>query len=203
MSGSSHSHLSSLALVERARQHDARAIAELYDRSRDRLRRALRRRLGSSFAQAQVDSEDAVHDGIVAALKKIDQFEYRGQGSFLAWLLRVTENELRMRVRAQHAERRDVRRERELDEAHGVATPDASPSQVAAGNEAEALLQRALARMPDRERDVIVLRRYMDMDATEIAEELALPSRGAARALLSRAQAKLAVLLESLGGTTS
>lgn len=195
MSGS-HSHLSSLVLVERARASDSTAIAALYERYRDRLRAALRRKLRNNFAGAQLESEDVVHDGILAALRKIDRFEYRGQGSFLAWLLRVSERELLMRLRAQRADRRDARRERDLEAAGDVADLGASPSEMAVGNEIEGQIERALAAMPARERDVIILRRYLDFDAAEIAEELGLPSAGAARALLSRAQTKLAMQLD-------
>ena len=193
---SSPSQLSSIVLVKRARARDADAIAMLYERYRERLRVALRKKLGSAYQKARVDSEDVVQDGILAALQRIDSFEYQGQGSFLAWLLRVSERELLMRLRAQGAKRRDAGRERPLDEALDLAGAEASPSQVAAGRETEAQVERALDSLAAQERDVIVLRRYLGLDSKEIAEELSLVSAGAVRALLSRAQAKLALALE-------
>ncbi len=197
------SDLSSIVLVRRARARDAGAIGMLYERYRERLRVGLRKKLGSSYQKARVDSEDVVQDGILAALQRIDSFEYEGHGSFLAWLLRVSERELLMRLRAQGAKRRDTRRERPLDEALDLAGGEASPSQVAAGRETEAQVEHALASLASQERDVIVLRRYLGLDAKEIAEELGLVSAGAARALLSRAQAKLALALELADPKTS
>lgn len=185
-----------MVLVERARANDETAVAALYERYRGRLRSALRKKLGASFLEAHVDSDDVLHDGILAGLAKIERFEYRGSGSFLAWLLTITERELLMRLRAQRAQRRDTRRERPIDAAGDVPDGAASPSQVAVGNETEELLRRALDSLSERERDVIILRRYLSLDAAEIAEELSLTSAGAARALLSRAQTKLAIALD-------
>ena len=45
------------------------------------------------------------------------------------------------------------------------------------------------------ETQIIILRRYLDLSMKEIREELELPSAGATRMLLSRAQVHLAELL--------
>ena len=57
-------------------------------------------------------------------------------------------------------------------------------------------MKRCLERLGEREREVIILRRYLDLSADEIQVEMKLPSPGAARALLSRAQAQLAAHLD-------
>ncbi len=188
--------LASHVLVERARNRDSAAISILFDRYRDQLRLALRRRLGDNYRRALLDSEDAVQDGILAALSDLDQFEYRGSGSFLAWVLRVAEREVLQRLRTQRAQKRDQRRQVALDQGTNPAAEQASPSQVAAGRETEELIQRCLEQLGEREREVIVLRRYLDLTADEIHVEMKLPTPGAARALLSRAQARLAAALD-------
>jgi DNA-directed RNA polymerase specialized sigma24 family protein len=53
----------------------------------------------------------------------------------------------------------------------------------------------ALQQLPDREREIIVLKRYLELDTNEICAEMGLATEGAVRALLSRAQARLAGLL--------
>lgn len=163
---------------------------------RDRLRSALRRKLGTIYRQTLLDSEDAVQDGILAALHSIDDFEYRGRGSFLAWLLRISERQVIERVRALHAQKRDPGRVGE-DKIEAVPAKGATASQVAAGAEAEQRLQRCLDRMEPHERDVVVLRRYLGLPFEAISQELHLPTPGAARALLSRAQVRLAIMLEA------
>lgn len=188
--------LASHVLVERARKRDSAAISILFDRYRDKLRRALSKRLGPQYRRGLLDSEDAVQDGILAALACLDQFEYRGSGSFLAWVLRVAEREVLQRVRHNSAQMRNPERRVGLEAAGDPTAAQDSPSQVAAGHETEALIQRCLEQLSEREREVIVLRRYLDLEPAEIQAELKLPSPGAMRALLSRAQARLASLLE-------
>ena len=72
---------------------------------------------------------------------------------------------------------------------------EASASQVHDEAEMAERIRDALQQLPDREREIIVLRRYMELDTAEICEEMGLPTEGAVRALLSRAQARLAGLL--------
>jgi RNA polymerase sigma-70 factor (ECF subfamily) len=188
--------LSSLSLARRARAMDQDAVALLYERYGPRLRLALRRKLGGVRGQGLLDSEDLMHDGILAALHGIESFEYRGEGSLLAWLLRVAERELLMRLRAQRTLKRDRGREKPLDAARSQIDPAEGPSDTAEKREEIRRLEAALETLPERERDVIVLRRFMDFDNEEIAVELELPSAGAARALLSRAQSRLALALD-------
>lgn len=184
-------------LVARAQEHDEQALAELFDLHRETLRRALRRRLGDAWRRELLDSEDAVQDGILAALRDLDRFEYGGEGSFLAWLLRVAERRVLERLRAARAQKRDAARARPLDTARDLESPEATPSEFATAHETEVRLARCLELLPEREREVIFLRRYLDLSHEDIRFELGLPSNGAARALLSRAQAKLAVLLDA------
>jgi len=188
-------HTQSRILVDRARSRDGEAISELYELYKDRLRLALSRRLGPAYRGALLDSEDAVHDAILAALHSIEQFEYRGRGSFLAWLLVVAERQIVDKVRAIGAVKRGG--SANAVSLEGIAASDATPSQVAEGQEAEVRLRRCLDSMAPHERDVVMLRRYLGLSFEEISVELQMTSVGATRALLSRAQARLAVMLES------
>ena len=71
-------------LVNRALEQDRAAVDQLFERYRDRLRSALRKLIGPKYRTLLADSEDATHDAILSALKRLHQFEYRGEGSFLA-----------------------------------------------------------------------------------------------------------------------
>lgn len=184
-------------LIERAQARDAAATEELFARYRERLRGALRRLVRGRYA-AFADSEDAVQDAILKALSNLERFEYRGEGSFLAWLLRCAENEVLMRLRALSARKRDAQRLQGLGESQGAEPAGVlpSPSQVAGANELEERVRLALDALPEREREVILLRRYLCLENEEIRVELGLPTEGSVRALLSRAQVRLARLLE-------
>jgi RNA polymerase sigma-70 factor (ECF subfamily) len=183
-------------LIIRAQADDASALEELFRRYRERLRSALRRLLGERYRRTIADSEDAVQDAILAALRGLSDFEYRGEGSFLAWLLKRAEYEIRQRVRAMAAQKRAGRGDRPFPDTLLPARPAAgTPSEIASARELEEQIALAIDRLPARERDVIILRRYLGLDLEEIRAELDLPTPGAVRALLSRAQARLAALL--------
>ena len=189
-------------LVERALAQDRAAIELLFVRYRDRLRAALRKLLGPQYRVLLADSEDATQDAILSALRRLQSFEYRGDGSFLAWLLKGAEFEIVRRLRALSAQKRTGDRERRsLDGDLAEAVPSREAGPVERQHEAELLerVREALQQLPDREREVIVLRRYLELEVDEIQAELGLTSEGAVRALLSRAQARLAGLLARHG----
>jgi RNA polymerase sigma-70 factor (ECF subfamily) len=185
-------------LVSRALEQDRDAIDLLFQRYRDRLRSALRKLIGPKYRVLMADSEDATHDAILSALRRLHQFEYRGEGSFLAWLLKGAEYEIVRRIRALETKKRTaVGGVISLDDVvdQSVATPDATPSQLHDESELAERIRVALQQLPDREREIIVLRRYLELDTPEICAEMGLPTEGAVRALLSRAQARLSGLL--------
>ena len=184
-------------LVNRALEQDRDAIDQLFQRYRDRLRSALRKLIGPKYRTFMADSEDATHDAILSALRRLHKFEYRGEGSFLAWLLKGAEYEIMGRIRALETQKRSAGGGTIAldDAANMVPGKEASPSQVHDETELAERIREALQQLPDREREIIVLRRYMELDTTEICAEMGLPTDGAVRALLSRAQARLAGLL--------
>ncbi|MEZ5967208.1 MAG: RNA polymerase sigma factor [Planctomycetota bacterium] len=187
-------------LVQRAQRDDRDALATLLSRYRARVRAALERMLGEAMRQGGMDGDDAAQDAIVAAMAGIHAFEHRGEGSFLAWLLQTARNEVRQRLRRQHTLKRGSNSAVDLDAVSEPRSAEPSPSQVARARELEERIEAALVRLPAAEREVIVLRRYLDASFDEIAAELELPTAGAARALLSRAQVRLARELEGTPG---
>jgi RNA polymerase sigma-70 factor, ECF subfamily len=185
-------------LISRALGNDRDAVDALFQRYRDRLRQALRKLVGPKYRLVLADSEDATHDAILSALRRLNQFEYRGDGSFLAWLLKGAEFEIVRRVRAIEAQKRSAQQANvELDTQLVRVLPgkDPSPSDIVDEQEMAERVRQALGQLPDREREVIVLRRYLELDTEEICEEMGLPTAGSVRALLSRAQARLSGLL--------
>lgn len=190
-------------LVSRALDQDREAIDLLFQRYRDRLRSALRKLIGPKYRLLLADSEDATHDAILSALRRLHQFEYRGDGSFLAWLLKGAEYEIVRRIRAMETQKRTaigglVGIDDNVEQL--VVAKDATPSQVHDETELAERVRVALQQLPDREREIIVLRRYLELDTNEICAEMGLPTEGAVRALLSRAQARLSGLLSRTEG---
>jgi RNA polymerase sigma factor (sigma-70 family) len=190
------------SLVSRALQNDRDAVDVLFQRYRDRLRSGLRKLIGPKYRILMADSEDAAQDAILSALRRLHQFEYRGDGSFLAWLLKGAEFEVVRRIRALETQKRSAKGgvvQLDTEAGHVVPDKDKSPSEALDEQELAERVRQALQQLPDREREVIVLRRYLELDTEEICAEMGLPTAGAVRALLSRAQARLAGLLSRDG----
>ncbi|HZT56511.1 MAG TPA: RNA polymerase sigma factor [Burkholderiaceae bacterium] len=190
------------SLVSRALQNDRDAVDVLFQRYRDRLRSGLRKLIGPKYRILMADSEDAAQDAILSALRRLHQFEYRGDGSFLAWLLKGAEFEVVRRIRALETQKRSAKGgivQLDTEAGHVVPDKDRSPSEALDEQELAERVRQALQQLPDREREVIVLRRYLELDTEEICAEMGLPTAGAVRALLSRAQARLAGLLSRDG----
>lgn len=186
------------SLVSRALANDRDAVDVLFSRYRDRLRSGLRKLIGPKYRILMADSEDAAQDAILSALRRLHQFEYRGDGSFLAWLMKSAEFEIVRRIRALETQKRstigfvlDI----DSDLAQAVPGNERSPAEQVEAMDLAERVRLALQQLPDREREVIVLRRYLELDTDEICAEMGLPTEGSVRALLSRAQARLAGLL--------
>lgn len=192
-----------LNLLNRARADDQDAVGTLFERYREPLRRALRRMLGEDYRVRIADSEDAAHDAILSALRDLQSFEYRGEGSFLAWLLKRAEHALLNRVKAGNRQRRNpgTGKLQPLDEALDAAALDQSVGAPARQQEARDIIRAAIDELPDKERDIILLRQFLELDTQAICAELGLTSSSAARNLYARAQARLAIVLQQRGHT--
>jgi len=183
-------------LITRAQASDQAATGLLFERYQRRVRGALGRMVAGQRLPPGHDTDDLLQDAMLAALRGLQGFEYRGEGSFLAWLLQTARNELLQRLRAGNRKKRAGNHETWSRVGEPV-NDDATPSQVAIGNELEDRVQACIEQLPDNQRTIIMLARYLDCSAAEIAEKMELPSQGAARAMLMRAQARLVRLLDT------
>jgi len=117
-----------------------------------------------------------------------------------AWLMKRAENKIRDRARFWGRDRRTSTREtasvRDEDEQVIEACRSLlTPSRVAMAREDLALLEEAFATLSDDHRRVILLSRVAGLSHAEVARTMD-KTELATRALLSRAMAKLAILLE-------
>jgi RNA polymerase sigma-70 factor (ECF subfamily) len=119
------------------------------------------RLLGSS-----ADAADAVHDAFATALRKPDAYD-PARGSLRAWFLGI----VRYRCLDMLRERRVT--EDDVDSLHG---DDPGPVAFAQQAEGETRLHRALNRLRTEQQEIIILRDFMDLSYTEIAQTLELPA---------------------------
>jgi RNA polymerase sigma factor (sigma-70 family) len=130
-------------------------------------------------------ARDAVQEGFANAIR--GRGSYRGTGSLEAWIARCVINA------AHDAARRDAGRGAAVDEANedGVAHGDGRAPAEASFDPGAVLVRQSVRRLPQRQRDVLFLRHYLDFDYATIAEALGIEV-GTVSAALHAARASLA-----------
>lgn len=196
-------------LLDRLRAGDGDARRALLERHRLRLRRAVARRLDRRLA-ARVDPSDVVQDALAEADRRLDDYAARRPLPYYPWLRQLADERVAQLYRRHvRARRRSVEREEPLP---------ASPSAASVAQLAERLIDRgsrpgsrliraelrqrvltAVSQLPERDREVLVLRHLDQRPTAEVAERLGL-SEGAVRVRLVRALARLRDLLGDLLG---
>jgi RNA polymerase sigma factor (sigma-70 family) len=124
-------------------------------------------------------AEDAVQEAMLRAWERSERGE--DVESMIAWVTAVALNLSRSGLRRLRTERRARRR-----------LPDpASIEDPAAGAQRTVDVERALASLPRRQREAVVLRYYLQLDTREVAAALRV-SEGTVKSTLFRARAALA-----------
>lgn len=176
---------STSALLDRLRAGDERARERLFTRFLPVLRRWAHQQLPRG-ARDLSDTGDLVQVTLMRALAHLDRFEPRGEGAFLGYLRHILLNT------ARDEARRSSRRGGmgPVDEA--LEDPRPSVMEQVLGRETLERYERGLGRLPEDQRDAVILRLEMDYSHAEIAAALGRPSADAARMLVARALVALA-----------
>lgn len=157
------------ALVERLRAGEPAAGETLCRRHHEPLMRYLQRLVGADLA------EELFQQTWLSVLDHIDRFNPSvgtpgGSGAFKSWLFRIATNKANDHWRSSGRERAGREGLRLFAEPAG---PDAAHRLE--GVEARGQLERALAQLPENQRQVLLLRFYSGMKFVEIAAVLGCP----------------------------
>lgn len=164
-------------LLGRARQGDGRALGELLDGYRNYLKLLARLEVDGRL-QSKVDPSDLVQEAFVEVHRSFGQFRGTSQAELLAWLRRILVSRLVAAARRfLHAQARDVRLERQLEDeldrsariASALAKDESTPSEKTVRHEQAVLVSDALEQLADGERDVIVLHEFQGLSFPEVA----------------------------------
>jgi RNA polymerase sigma-70 factor (ECF subfamily) len=177
-------------LLTRARTGDIDAREELFGRFVPILRRWAHRRLPGG-ARDLNETMDLVQMVILRALNRLDHFEARGEGAFLAYLRQILLNVVR--DEARRSSRRGV--QSTLDET--LVSPHASVMERMIGVEQMERYQRAVDRLQPEQREAVLLRLEFGYTYEQIAEAIGKPSADAARMTVVRALAVLAEIIDA------
>jgi RNA polymerase sigma-70 factor (ECF subfamily) len=171
------------ALVAAAKNGDTAAFGELIERHRKAsLKRAM------MMIRNRNDAEDEIQTAFCKAFQRLDQF--RGEGTFAAWLARIVENQCLMRIREARNSRFLYLDKSSDDVRIELVGQSADPEEEVATDEVVSLLRREVSRIPPLLRKVMLLRDLDEMQMRDVAVRLGL-SIPAAKSRLMRARLEL------------
>jgi RNA polymerase sigma-70 factor (ECF subfamily) len=154
--------------------------------------------------QGKLDPSDVVQQTLLEAHQARERFAGDDSAHLAAWLRQILARNLANAVRDFTRARRDVNRERSLEEAVDassarlqawLAAEQSSPSQQAEDNERALHLARALAALPEVQRVVVELRHLQGWPLADIARHLG-RSTAAVAGLLHRGLKQLRTELQ-------
>jgi RNA polymerase sigma-70 factor (ECF subfamily) len=199
-------------LIDRLRGGDQPALAALYDRHREKLRRMVQVRLDPRL-KGRVAASDVLQEAYIDALKRFPHYFAKPDQPFFGWLRLVVGQRL-ADVHREHiaARKRDVRQEHPFGHPQGprgsaaclascVAGALTSPSGVAARNEDIARLEAALGELEEVDREILLLRHFEELSNAETAAVLGLQAPAASKRYV-RALARLRQIMEATAGDT-
>lgn len=173
--------------IDLARLHarDCTLLTELIRELSPRIWVAIRR-----YARDDDDADDLLQDCWIRIMERLEAFKHRG--SFAAWAIAVSRNVCRSKLRQR---RRAVARTMVLQDVAAVSGDPPDPLEELRLNREREVLYGALGKLPDRERDAIVLRVMEGRDTEETATILNV-APATVRSLLQRGMYRLRKMQE-------
>ncbi len=191
------------ALIRQARDGDSDALGRLLDQYRAYFQILAARGIGARLGR-RVNASDVVQQTMLEACRDFVQFLGSGEPELVAWLERILQRNISQLVRDHVAtQKRAIGREQTRDgadssqaERFDPAAQHSSPSQRAMRGEDAIHLARALASLPEDQREAVRLRHLEGWSLAEISEHFERTPTATA-GLIKRGMQKLR---EKLGG---
>jgi RNA polymerase sigma-70 factor (ECF subfamily) len=197
-------------LLGRAATGDAEALAELFDRYRERLRQMVRLRLDRRLS-GRLDPSDVLQETYLDLAKRFPEYAAKPALPFFLWLRWLTGQKL-IDLHRHHlgTKMRDAGQEVSL---YRGALPQASseslaaqllgkltsPSQAAIRAETQIRIQEAINSMDPMDREVLVLRHFEMLSNEETAKVLGISKKAASNRYI-RALERLKEILSVIRG---
>jgi RNA polymerase sigma-70 factor (ECF subfamily) len=173
-------------LLAGAKAGDAEAAGRLMERHRDSLRRMVQLRLDQKI-QRRIDVSDVVQDVLIEANRRLQDYLQNAAGMpFHLWLRQIAQDRIIDAHRRHRASaKRSVDRERPLampaaddhstlELAAQLADRQLTPAAAATQAELAKLVEAAIAKLPDQDCEIIIMRHYEQLSNQEIAQALGL-----------------------------
>jgi RNA polymerase sigma-70 factor, ECF subfamily len=172
-------------LLASARAGDPDAFATLVGRYETRIVRLVRGMVPES------DTEDVTQEAFLKAFRKIGNFD--GRSSFYTWLYRIAANTA-MDWRKKERHRRHAPLPEGPEGEDAVPSLEAGPETAVTRRELAARIDAAIAALPDKYREILLLREIEGLSYEEISKELGM-SKGTVESRLFRARERMREVL--------
>lgn len=197
-------------LIEKASQGDPASLGRLFSKHEERLRRMVDARLDRRLS-ARIDPSDILQETYLEYARCLVEYSKRPELPFFLWLRMLTGRKLQM-VHRRHlgTQSRDAHREVRLsrDDVPVVSSEclgywllgrQTTPSQAFARSELQLRVQEALQRLPELDREILVLRHFELLSNSEAAEWLGI-SEAAASNRFIRAIKRMKEVISDIPG---
>ena len=153
--------------------------------------------------RGKLEPSDVVQQTLLQAYQALDQFRGRSKAECAAWLRQILARNLGQAVRDFGRAKRDLAREQSLQAALDassarldawLAADQSSPSQRAERGEQALRLAQALEKLPEAQREALVLQHWQGLSLQEIGEHLG-RSPEAVAGLIKRGLKQLRILM--------
>jgi len=182
--------MTDIQLMENVREGQVEKLAVLFERHHVSLYNFFLRLTGSRSL-----SEDLVQDVFYRILNY--RHTFKGQSKFTTWMYQIARN---AHIDFLRKKKEELPLEDQWDES---ISPEQSPGEKLERGQDISLMREALAKLPLKKREVLILSRYQDLKYKEIAELLGCQI-GTVKAHVHRAVKELGkIYLELSGGTVS
>ena len=170
-------------LLNHAAEGDPDAINQLMERHRNALRRMVQLRMDQKLMR-RVDVSDVVQDVLVEANRRLSNYLQDPKMSFHLWLRHIAKD----RIIDTHRRHR-VSAKRSIDREQALATPSGgdqssilladqlrddqlTPAAAATRNEVAKQVEAAIAKLEDRDAEIIIMRLYEQLSNQDVAAAL-------------------------------
>ncbi len=191
-------------LLRRMERGDPQAQERLFAHHRPFLCRLVGLRMDRRLRQ-RVDPSDLVQEAQLEATRRLPEYLADARMPFRLWLRQIARDRLAMsRRRHVEAGRRAVTREYRLPDggtfalARSLAGQHTTPSMHLARAEARRAVRRAVSRLPDGDRELVLMRNFEGLSNQETAIVLGVPPATASKRY-GRALLRLRTLLFECG----
>ena len=178
-------------VVARAVNGDRDALREVLETIRPIVFRYCRARVGTA-ERSGLSADDVAQEVCLAAITALPRYKDQGR-PFLAFVYGIAAHKVADAHRAQGRNRADA-----TDNLPERPSLEAGPEQMAMDSDAAARMNKLLAILPEKQREILVLRVVVGMSAEETAEAVG-STAGAVRVAQHRALARLKGELNGVG----